>query len=180
MTGGNEQGRIARERPAARTSTGAVVVLTAAQRSQLVEHARNAYPEECCGILIGVRGNSSVVCSVHAARNREAVRTRDRYEIDPRQILKLDHAADSEGREIIGFYHSHPDHPPVPSPTDGEFAWQGYVYLIVAVTEGGETELRAWSYEEEQRRFRECPIELSDGPCSTRTGACRQSSALRR
>lgn len=138
------------------------LVVAAEQMAEVTKHAVAAYPEECCGILIGLPGEAAVVHSLHAAENRRTARPRDRYEVDPREILKLDRAAESEGREILGFYHSHPDHPARPSPTDAKYAWPGYVYLIVGATESGETEVRAWRYDDKLSRFRECRIEPDD------------------
>jgi proteasome lid subunit RPN8/RPN11 len=137
-----------------------MVLIPADQMAQIEEHARETYPEECCGILIGLRAERPAVYSAYRAQNRNFVRSFDRYELDPRDILTADRAAENENQEILGFYHSHPDHPPLPSATDAEHAWPGYLYLIVAVTERGETESRGWSWSE-QRQLEERPIEQS-------------------
>ncbi len=136
------------------------VVVSAEQMAQIREDAAAAYPAECCGILIGLARDSTVlISSLHATENRWAARACDRYEVDPREILRLDRSAESQGKKVIGFYHSHPDHPPLPSPTDLRYAWPGYVYLIVATTGTSETAVRAWKYDERLRRFRECAIQ---------------------
>ncbi len=135
------------------------MALSADHVAQLERHARRAYPGECCGALIGLPRERPAVCSVHPTENHSTARVRDRYEVDPKDILRLDRLAERRGQEILGFYHSHPDHPPVPSAADAALAWAGYVYLIVAVAEDGRTEVRAWSFDERRHRFRECPIE---------------------
>ncbi|NIO76584.1 MAG: hypothetical protein GTN69_12045 [Armatimonadetes bacterium] len=155
-------------------AAGGAVVLPSEQAEQMREHARKTYPEECCGILLGRRNHSQVICSVYPTSNCMTVRTHDRYEMDPREILRADRAAEKEGEEILGFYHSHPDHPPAPSPTDAEFAWPGYIYLIIAVKEGKETQIKAWTYDEPLKHFREHPIKRSGETKKTSAGICRK------
>ena len=74
--------------------------------------------------------------------NRE--RAHDRFELDPRDLLSADLAARAEGREIVGIWHSHPDHPAEPSETDRLAAWPGWSYLIVQVTAQGAGAMRSW------------------------------------
>jgi len=128
--------------------------------TQIERHARSAYPEECCGILVGVSGSPTRICSARPTGNRRVVRAHDRYEIDPREILRADRAAEGDGREIVGFYHSHPDHPARPSATDREFAWPGYVYLIISVHGPNETAVGVWSFDEGGQRFRERALDI--------------------
>jgi proteasome lid subunit RPN8/RPN11 len=111
-------------------------------RDAIFRHAAEHYPEECCGILLGDPGERRVVMAV-AGRNTAEER-RHRYVIEPLDILRADNAGREKGLEIIGFYHSHPDHPAAPSRTDLELAWPDYVYVIAAVTAAGGGELRAW------------------------------------
>ena len=149
----------ARKRPSPDEASGAVV-LAAEDLLQLREHARRAYPEECCGVLLGEAGDVVLVRSTCPTDNRRVTRLHDRYEVDPREILRLDRAAERRGLGVVGFYHSHPDHPPRPSATDAEQAWPGYIYLIAAVTRAGEIPVRAWSYDEERRCFRELSVRV--------------------
>jgi proteasome lid subunit RPN8/RPN11 len=139
-------------------------VLSAKHLAQIEEHAKATYPDECCGVLIGTPGEKLVVASVHPATNRSVDGKRDRYEIDPEEILHLAHAGEEEEHEIVGFYHSHPDHPPAPSLTDVSRAWPAYVYLIIAVDGGERAETRAWVYDEDTKRFYEQPIVVEDNP----------------
>jgi proteasome lid subunit RPN8/RPN11 len=121
--------------------------------------------------MIGRPGETVSVCSVHATENLSSTRLHDRYEVDPREIVKLDRAAEQRGLDIVGFYHSHPDHPPTPSATDAENAWPGYIYLIVAVAEVGEAQVTAWTFDEERGCFRERPIRMSQGAPRPRRAA---------
>lgn len=118
------------------------VLLTEEARQAIVAHAQRAYPAECCGILVGK--GSHIEHAVPADNIAEAIRRHDRYVVDPLAIARSDRAARKEEKEVIGFYHSHPDHPARASRTDAEHAWEGYLYLIVSVSRGKAEELTAW------------------------------------
>jgi proteasome lid subunit RPN8/RPN11 len=127
-------------------------------RSQIEAHARDTYPEECCGILLGTFGGVGVVRQMVRAENTADAETRaKRYLIDPRAILEADKIGRAADLEIVGFYHSHPDHPAVPSQTDLSQAWPDYVYVIVERRNDGPGELRAWQLTED-RAMSEIPI----------------------
>ena len=147
-------------RASSRAGRPGCLALSRREMARLQAHARRAYPEECCGVLVGRRGERTVVVSVHPAGNQRRERARDRYEIHPGEVLRLDRAAAREGLEIVGFYHSHPDHPTEPSLTDAEQAWPAYLYVIVAVSAGSETEVKAWTYDDTLGRFHEWRIEV--------------------
>lgn len=98
-------------------------------------HGVEGYPHEICGIMLGPRGERTAT-EVRRARNIIVERARDRYEIDPRDHIRIQREADAEGLDIVGYYHSHPDHPAQASRFDTERAWAGYVYLIVSVVNG--------------------------------------------
>ena len=103
------------------------------------------YPQEACGLLIGRQQNGRVeVREVASARNLNTTRSVDRFELDPEDYLKADRAAQQAGLELVGIWHSHPDHPAHPSATDREFAWEGWSYLIFSVGREGVAEMRSW------------------------------------
>ncbi len=110
--------------------------ITTADYDQIRRHAEDAYPLECCGILIGNfdadgRTVRSVACCTNAAPGSQQTT----YDIDPRELIRAQRNARERGMEIVGFYHSHPDHPPSPSPTDLEHAhWIGCSYVITSVS----------------------------------------------
>jgi len=79
-------------------------------------HGAEGYPDEICGIMLGTQAEQ-VVTEVRRARNIIVERSRDRYEIDPRDHIRIQREADAKGLDILGYYHSHPDHPARPSPT---------------------------------------------------------------
>ena len=122
--------------------------LTNHQRTVLDHWARERYPFEACGLLVGrVLSDAIEVASVHRARNLENERAHDRYTVSPEDWLDTERTARSEGLEVVGVWHTHPDHAPHPSRTDFEGAWEGYSYLITGVTEEGAQASHAWRVE---------------------------------
>jgi proteasome lid subunit RPN8/RPN11 len=121
------------------------IELPEAVRAAVRAWARAAYPEEGCGLLIGAAcvGGCRVVRATSARNMRAGVRG-DRYEIDPADHLAGWKAAEAEGLDVVGAWHSHPDHAAIPSATDLAEAHEGLSYLIVAVDEQGAGELRCW------------------------------------
>jgi len=116
-------------------------------RGRLLDWACEAYPREACGLLIGrPRSGGWSVVEVRRARNLEPERTDDRYVLDPAAFLAADRDARSEDLEVVGFWHSHPDSPAVPSETDRQAAWPGYAYVIVSVRRGRPREVRLWTF----------------------------------
>ena len=114
-------------------------------RAQLESWAEAGYPRETCGVLVGRQTESQVhVSRAVIARNVNSERAHDRYELAAEDFLAADLAAYAEGLEIVGIWHSHPDHPAQPSETDRMHAWQGWSYIILSVQQGQAVELRAW------------------------------------
>ncbi|MBX3460089.1 MAG: M67 family metallopeptidase [Planctomycetes bacterium] len=114
-----------------------MLTLTSAIKAYIEDHAVSAYPHECCGVLIG-RLEGTVRTALEAARtgNLNTERAHDRFTLDPKDYMRIDLEARKRGLDIIGIYHSHPDHPAQPSATDLAAAWEGYSYVIVAVNKG--------------------------------------------
>jgi proteasome lid subunit RPN8/RPN11 len=110
----------------------------ASDYNEIRRHGEEAYPHECCGILIGASdGETRVVRSIVRCVNTRTDSPQDRYDIDPRELITAQRVARERGQEIVGFYHSHPDHPAHWSKTDLEQAlWTGYSYVITSVEKG--------------------------------------------
>lgn len=119
---------------------------------KLIEHARKSYPHEGCGILTG---RTNEILEVTFVENKNKERLRDRYEIDPGDFLRVDKEAREKGYDIIGFYHSHPDHPALPSQFDIEHAWPEYIYIIISVSNGTENEVKAWKMNPDKLTIKE-------------------------
>ena len=119
--------------------------LPAPLRHELETIAVNGYPYETCGVLVGACTDGEVrVKRVFQARNLNTERARDRYVLDPDDLMTADEAAREDGLDIVGFWHTHPDHPALPSETDREAAWDGYSYVILSVSGGRVEDLRSW------------------------------------
>lgn len=146
-------------RSASATRDGAEgVALSASARNAMLRHALDAFPEECCGVLVGADGPRRAVARAVPAENRRTAERARRYLIDPVALRDVERAADAEGLQVIGFYHSHPDHPARPSGFDREHAWPWYSYLIVPVTSAGARAPRAWRLRDDRSGFDEQEI----------------------
>ena len=105
---------------------------------QMRAACERAYPHEACGLLVGdARDGKRRVHAVHAARNLDEERPRDRYLLDPSDFVRADGIARAGGLDILGIYHSHPDQSDEPSPTDLADAQPGWSYVIVSVAGDG-------------------------------------------
>lgn len=104
----------------------------------LRHHGEETYPHECCGVLLGeMNGNERVVTSVVRCGNTRTDSPENRYHIDPRELVKIQREGRERGEDIVGFYHSHPDHPAQWSQTDlAEAHWIGCSYVITSVDRG--------------------------------------------
>jgi proteasome lid subunit RPN8/RPN11 len=126
-----------------------------------------AYPDEGCGVLIGrFDGQRAVVIDASSGTNTNTVRSRDRYLLDPADIVRADRDARGRGLDIVGFWHSHPDHPARPSPFDTDHAWVDYVYVIVNTTADGAGDLSGFTLVNEGGPFEQ--LSLMEIPDSER------------
>lgn len=126
---------------------------------QIREHGEATYPEECCGFLLGTAGDENHVTALHQVPNRQEDQRTHRYTITPADYRTADAKASARGLDIVGIYHSHPDHPARPSKTDlAEATFPGYTYVIVSVMEGTATDLTAWSLAPDRSTFHEQPV----------------------
>jgi proteasome lid subunit RPN8/RPN11 len=129
---------------------------------EILTHAREAYPHECCGVLVGGCMKGKVVFESHRATNQNQERAKDRYLIDPKELNFIDKISRVQGMDILGFYHSHPDHPDKPSETDREWGQVGYSYVIISVKGGTEVSARSWIIEDDKAPFSEEKIKLKE------------------
>jgi proteasome lid subunit RPN8/RPN11 len=120
-------------------------------------HAAAAYPDECCGALIG-RANPAAVVEAIPLPNATEEGPRRRFLVRPADYLAAEREAARRGLDLVGFYHSHPDHPARPSQTDLERAWPTLHYVIVAVASGKPADLRAWRLADDRRAFVEVAV----------------------
>ncbi len=118
------------------------------------EHARQDYPYECCGVLLGnVEGETKRVSALRPMSNVHEEGHERRYLISPDAMFRLEREARATGLQILGFYHSHPDHPAQPSEYDREWAWTWYTYIIVSVQRGEPGEMTFWMLQDDRMAF---------------------------
>jgi proteasome lid subunit RPN8/RPN11 len=120
---------------------------------EIRKEGERAYPAECCGVLAGRATGPKEVVRVVPVANR---RTDDphRYLISPDDLRRITAELDRSGLDVLGFYHSHPDHPAAPSAFDVDHAWPWYSYIIVAVKKGRAGEISSWELEDATRVMR--------------------------
>ena len=126
---------------------------------EIYDHTEASYPNECCGLMIGaMTGETRTVHTFRKCRNLNTERARDRYEMDPMDMLRTEREFENSEWDIIGIYHSHPDHPSRPSQTDTDRAWPDYSYVIISVREGRVASANSWVLNESERKFYEEPL----------------------
>jgi proteasome lid subunit RPN8/RPN11 len=136
--------------------------ITDAQLKQIYAHAKESYPAECCGFLLGTFDHGGRVRQTRPATNQNSERS-DRFLISAEEFGRVQLAADEAELEIIGIYHSHPDWPAIPSQTDMDNAWEGVYYLITSVHQGKPLHTQIWQLiEDEPRRFEGVALEIVD------------------
>jgi len=132
------------------------LTLTNALLDAIRRHGEADYPHECCGLMIGSfdGGGVKLVDEIYPISNaREEAAKRNRFLITPEEMMRGELHARARQRDIVGVYHSHPDHPAVPSQFDLDHAWPVFSYVIVAVHAGRAQDLRSWELREDRSRF---------------------------
>jgi proteasome lid subunit RPN8/RPN11 len=125
--------------------------------------AAEAYPHEGCGVLIGrIDDEHTTVVRVTTGRNLITDRAHDRYLLDPADIVRAEASARADGLDVVGFWHSHPDHSALPSQFDADHAWADYVYVICATTAQGAGDMGAYTLEGEGPPF--ITLSIASGP----------------
>jgi proteasome lid subunit RPN8/RPN11 len=145
-----------------------MIQLNETHHHEIAEHGERDYPHECCGLLLGnfEDGGVKAVSEVYPISNaREEQAKRNRFLIRPEELLRGERYAQANGFDVVGFYHSHPDHPAVPSQYDLEHAWPVYSYIVVAVSAGAAGDLRSWEMAADRSNFNEEAILAGQTEC---------------
>jgi proteasome lid subunit RPN8/RPN11 len=135
------------------------LILAATLAQQIETEGAAAYPNECCGIIFGkdVRENGSARRIVErllpVANVFESGEQYHRFSISPEQLMKAEKIAADADNHVLGFYHSHPDHPARPSEYDREHAWPFYSYIIVSIAHREPREMTSWVLNERSGQF---------------------------
>jgi proteasome lid subunit RPN8/RPN11 len=126
---------------------------------EIRRQGERAYPAECCGVLVGIAGDVKEVVKLVPATNRRTDDPR-RYLIDPDDLRRIEAELRPLKQDVLGCYHSHPDHPAVPSAFDVEQAWPWYSYLILRVDGGRAAEVASWVLVDDRSTMRSEPIDV--------------------
>ncbi|MDR1985615.1 MAG: M67 family metallopeptidase [Treponema sp.] len=127
-------------------------------RQAVMNEGEKAYPNECCGFVLGIlkdAGERKMEALIPIGNAREAEEQYHRFKIEPEDFMKAEKEARALNLDIIGFYHSHPDHPARPSDYDREQALPFYSYLIVSVAGGKADILTSWELAADRAAFTE-------------------------
>jgi proteasome lid subunit RPN8/RPN11 len=129
-------------------------------------HGEETYPHECCGVLLGKNTpEGNTVHQIVRAGNTRTDSAHNRYNIAPQELVKIQRQARSLGLDIVGFYHSHPDHPAQWSPTDfAEAHWIGCSYVITSVERGKASTTNSFllaGTTEDDKKFEDEAIEIA-------------------
>jgi proteasome lid subunit RPN8/RPN11 len=137
-------------------------------------HGAETYPYECCGALMG-RDSSEIgstdpeaeestpgreILALFPLVNRRDDSPRNRFSVTSEDVLAAEKNARERGLEVVGWYHSHPDHPARPSEYDRDHAWPWYSYIIVSVQDGAPQEMTSWRLNDDRREFSPEGIEI--------------------
>ena len=116
--------------------------------------AETGYPFEICGLLLGnITASGWIIQEAREVKNLNKERAADRFQLDPLGYQNIDKSIRGTGLEIIGVFHSHPDCPARPSPTDLGSAWEGFLYPIVSVCDGKAASIHCWEPSDVSQRF---------------------------
>jgi proteasome lid subunit RPN8/RPN11 len=126
------------------------LTLGAGVEAAIRQHGAETYPNECCGALIGRDG---VVTATYPLPNTTEEGPRRRFLVRPQDYRDAERKAGEAGGELLGFYHSHPDHPARPSQYDLDHAWPFFSYIIVAVRGGAPEDMTSWRLREDRSAF---------------------------
>jgi proteasome lid subunit RPN8/RPN11 len=130
----------------------------------MVAHALEGYPFETCGVLLAARSDGRSALRAVRAQNRETEEPRVRYQINPGDLIGIQRDARKDGLEIIGYYHSHPDHPARPSEADRRIAAEGLsdgvFHVVIGVEKGERGVPTAWVFREATQAFEEEPLDI--------------------
>jgi proteasome lid subunit RPN8/RPN11 len=142
-----------------------MITIADEQLSEIREHGVRDHPYECCGLLLGrFAAEGKVVAETYPISNaREESAKRNRFLITPEELMRGERYARERNLEVVGFYHSHPDCPAVPSQYDLDHAWPTYSYIIVSTTAAAATDLFSWEQEPDRSKFNPEEIRVISG-----------------
>jgi proteasome lid subunit RPN8/RPN11 len=128
-------------------------------------HGAETYPHECCGALLGreIDANFREITALFPLVNRRDDSPRNRFQVTSEDVRDAEKAARAQGIDVVGWYHSHPDHPAKPSQFDQDHAWPWYSYIIVSVAKGEPQYMTSWRLNDDRAAYRSEDLQIVDG-----------------
>ena len=141
----------------------------------IFRHGAETYPHECCGALLGRDLDAGATSTPDVAKlptreilalypliNRRDDSPRNRFSVTSDDVRDAEKAAREKGIDVVGWYHSHPDHPAAPSEYDRDHAWPWYSYIIVSVANGKPEQMTAWRLNDDRAQFTSEPLQIRE------------------
>jgi len=116
-------------------------------------HGAETYPHECCGALLGRDNEAREILGLFPLINRRDDSPQNRFSVTAQDVLDAEKSARRQGLDVVGWYHSHPDHPARPSAYDRDHAWPWYSYIIVSVAQGQPQDMTSWRLNDDRQQF---------------------------
>ena len=116
-------------------------------------HGAETYPHECCGALLGRDNEAREILGLFPLINRRDDSPQNRFSVTAQDVLDAEKSARQQGLDVVGWYHSHPDHPARPSEYDRDHAWPWYSYVIVSVAQGQPQDMTSWRLNDDRQQF---------------------------
>lgn len=126
-------------------------------KAAMISIGEKGFPHEICGLMLGKGGETRIVTEIFECGNLNKLKPETRYDMDPKDYLRGEKLAREKGLDVVGIFHSHPDHPDQASETDRQAAWPGFSYVIMSIQKGKFASMRSWVLND-QEKFDEEPI----------------------
>ncbi|MFZ0886321.1 MAG: M67 family metallopeptidase [Candidatus Acidiferrales bacterium] len=134
--------------------SGFVLKITEPLAGRIRAHGVETYPHECCGAILGRDGEAArEVLDLMPLANRRDDSPRNRFEVTSEDVRLAEKTARAQNLELIGWYHSHPDHPARPSEYDRDHAWPWYSYIIISVQSGQPRDMNSWRLRDDRSAY---------------------------
>ena len=144
--------------------SGPTARLSTVVASKINAHGAETYPHECCGALLGREIDETVreITALFPLINRRDDSPRNRFQVTSEDVRDAEKAARAQGIDVLGWYHSHPDHPAKPSQFDQDHAWPWYSYIIVSVANGEPQDMTSWRLNDDRTAYTSEDLQIHD------------------
>ena len=156
-------------------ATMPILTISSETAQKIRDHGAETYPHECCGALLGrdldatgtsekdgAKSPSREILALYPLVNRRDDSPRNRFSVTSEDVRDAEKAAREKGIDVVGWYHSHPDHPAEPSQFDRDHAWPWYSYIIVSVASGDPQYMTSWRLADDRSQFTSEDLEIRE------------------